>query len=129
MSIFRLLVAWLVLAALPLQGLAGASMLFCDQAGAAVAAAGAHDGHADHDHGHHQVAAQDGQEGHAADQHGAGSGHGDHQCPICALCQVVAIPETTPIVPSADAPSAELPQPRVLALTRAPPRPDKPPRA
>jgi hypothetical protein len=127
MSIFRLLVAWLVLAALPLQGMAAASMLYCDQAAAAVAVAATHGEHADHDHGHHQASAHD---GHAAGQaDAAGAGHGDHKCPICALCQVVAIPETTPVLPWADSPSAELPQPRVLALTRAPPRPDKPPRA
>ena len=127
MSIFRLLVAWLVLAALPLQGMAAASMLFCDQAAAAVAQAAVHEEHADHDHSHHQVSAHD---GHAADDEDTGgSGHGEHKCPICALCQVVAIPETTSAVPSADPPSADLPQPRALALTRAPPLPDKPPRA
>ena len=127
MSIFRLLVAWLVLAALPLQGAAAASMLFCDRAGAAVAHAAVQEEHADHDHSHHQVSAH---EGHAAEHEDpAAPGHGDHKCPICALCQVVAIPESMSIVPSADSPSADLPQPRVLALTRAPPRPDKPPRA
>ena len=127
MSIFRLLVAWLVLAALPLQGMAAASMLYCDQAAAAVAAAAVHEEHADPDPGHHQAAAHDGHSTGHADA--AGAGHGDHKCPICALCQVVAIPETTPVLPWADSPSAELPQPRVLALTRAPPRPAKPPRA
>jgi hypothetical protein len=125
MSILRLLVAWLVMAALPLQGLAAASMLYCDQAAAAVAAV--HDEHADHDHDHHQASARDGHEADHSDA--ADSGHGDHKCPICALCQVVAIPESTPIIPWADSPSADLPQPRALALTRAPPRPDKPPRA
>ena len=126
MPIFRLLLAWLVLAALPLQGLAAASMLFCHQAVAGEVAV--HEGHAEHDHGHHQAAAHD---GHAAEQgHAADQGDPDHKCPICGgLCHVVAIPESTPVLPWADSPSADLPQPRVPALTRAPPRPDKPPRA
>lgn len=127
MSFFRLLVAWLVLAALPLQGMAAASMLFCDQVTAAAAHAAVHEEHADHEHGHHQASAH---EGHAADPEDTGaSGHGGHKCPICALCQLAAIPETTPVLPWADSRSADLPQPRVPALTRAPPRPDKPPRA
>ena len=127
MSIFRLLVAWLLMAALPLQGLAAATMLHCDQAIAAVAAA-AHEDHGAHaDHGHHQAEAPD---GHAADHADAATASdADHKCPICALCQVMAVPQSTPILPWADPPSAELPQPCVPALTRAPPRPDKPPRA
>ena len=127
MSFFRLLVASLVLAALPLQGLGAAWMLFCHQAVAAEVAV--HEDHAEHDHDHHHAAAA--QDGHATDQgHAADQGDPDHKCPICGgLCHVVAIPETTPVLPWADSPSADLPQPRVLALTRAPPRPDKPPRA
>lgn len=134
MSIFRLLVAWLVLAALPLQGVAAASMLFCGQA--ATAGAAVDEAHAGHDHGHHAAAAA--HDGHAADavdhgsvDHGAADhGDPDHKCPVCGgLCHAVAIPETAPVLPWADAPSADLPQPGVPALTRAPPRPHKPPRA
>ena len=128
MLIFRLLVAWLIMAALPLQGLAAASMLYCDQTAAAVATTlGAYEAHAEHDH--HQPSAH-GHDGHAADHADAADhANADHKCPICALCQVVAIPEYPPLLAWADPPSADLPQPRVPALTRAPPRPDKPPRA
>lgn len=130
MSLLRLFVAWLVVAALPLQGLAAASMLYCGQAAAAVAAV--HEEHAGH--GHHPQASAHG--GHAAD-HADAADHGDpdhkdskdHKCPICALCQVAAIPESPPVLAWADSPSADLPQPGVPALTRAPPHPDKPPRA
>jgi len=125
MSVFRFLVACVVLAALPLQGMAAASMLYCDQAAVAVAAV--HEEHADHDHSHRQASAPD---GHAAEHAAAAdAGHGDHKCPICALCQLAAIPETTPVLRWADSPSADLPEPRLAALTRAPPLPDKPPRA
>ena len=124
---FRLLAAWLVLASLPLQGIAAASMLYCHQAvAAAVTVQGDHSGH---DQGRHASAAA--HDGHASD-HGqaADPGDADHKCPVCGgLCHVMGIPESTPVAPSADAPPAELPQPRALALTRAPPRPDKPPRA
>lgn len=129
MPLLRLLVAWLVLAALPLQGLAASSMLLCGQAAAAPAAV--HEGHAAHGqgHDHHQAAAA--HDGHEADP-AAAADHGgaDHKCPICGgLCHVLALPESTAVLASTDAPSAGLPQPGVPALTRVPPRPDKPPRA
>ena len=48
MSLLRLVTVWLFMAVLPLQGMAAASMLFCGQAGHAVASA-----HGGHDHAAH----------------------------------------------------------------------------
>ncbi len=137
MSTLRLIVAWLVMAAVPLQGLAAASMLFCDQG--AVAAAAVHQEHAGHDHHHaygHEAGADSAWQAHDSAQQAHGSkapsgeqADADHACPICAsCCQVVALSEAPSISAPADSPSAHLPQPRVPALTRASPRHDKPPR-
>jgi len=117
MPIFRLLLAWLVLAALPLQGFAAASMLLCGQASAPVAAV--HEHHAHHGHEAH---------GHMA----AGDDHGKvkHSCGVCAFCgHVIGLTDTHVRIVAADAPPADLPQPEARLATRASPRPDKPPRA
>jgi hypothetical protein len=153
MSLVRLIVAWLLMAALPMQGMAAASMLFCGQGGGAVTGAASHGSHgaqpghqsgdpAAHDHGHHAAAAAaHGHDGHGDVAHGpaAGAGHddpdhasagGDHSCPICAsCCNIVALAEHPPLSFAPDAAAAQLPQPAAHILSRASPRPDKPPRA
>jgi hypothetical protein len=132
MSALRILVAWILLAALPLQGLAAASMLACGQASHAALAQDA-----GHDHAAHGDAAVDpAHMGSPHDQHHAAGGGGDgdgssdaHGCPVCAACNLVALyaaptlgtQAIPPAVPAADGP--------VRVATRVEPKPDKPPRA
>lgn len=137
----RLLLAWLLMAALPLQGFAAASMLFCGVERAAVSQAAA-DGHVSHEHGDVSIAVHD----HAAHGHGfqdqakADTGAGSatqadqdqqgHGCPVCAsCCQVVAIGGFEPFPQTTLAPSIELSSPIVRVVTRTATVPDKPPRA
>lgn len=140
MSFFvRIFIAWLIAAALPLQGIAGASMLLCGQPAAAAAAvhedAAAHADH--HAHGYASHALPDEAEAQpglaaAVDESQASAAHDPHghSCSICAsCCHVLAMAETvTPLVPSG-LPSAALAQPSAPVTTRASPLPDKPPRA
>ena len=140
MSFFvRLFVAWLIVAALPLQGIASASMLLCGQPPAAEAAvhedAAAHADHHGHAHASHALPDEaDAQPALAAaadeSQASASHDHHGHSCSICAsCCHVLAMTETVaPLVPS-ELPSAALAQPSAPVTTRASPLPDKPPRA
>ena len=143
MSRIRLLLAWLLMATIPLQGLAAASMLFCGmevqdmpvQAQATVhtvavtrAPAGAHD-HSQHDHSRHGKAAP----AKAVKTPGDIAGKlpdTSHKCPVCAsCCSLVAITEFPPLALVAPASQAELAEPFVLIHARPLPVPDKPPRA
>ena len=133
MARFRLLLAWLVLAALPLQGFAAASMLFCgmEQAGHAHAAgpvrgAVAHD-HAAHSHATANHAVSD---VHSGDAGKAGQDQQAHACATCmSCCHVVAIGVFEPLQQATAAPGAEPSSPLVRIATRATSVPDKPPRA
>ncbi|HVE53550.1 MAG TPA: hypothetical protein VNB23_09225 [Ramlibacter sp.] len=144
MSTLRLVIAWLVMAALPLQGIAAASMLFCDQAAhLTVSQPSGHD-HAAHGHGetHDQASHSHGgdectqpdsklSEPHEdAVQGGSVTVDDGHACPICAsCCNLVALSEApTPTLDGA-APMSPLPQGAARVLTRHAPTPDKPPRA
>ncbi len=123
MSLLRLVIACLVMAALPLQGIAAASMLFCgSQAAAQVAEAASHHEH----HASLNAAAHD----HAPP---ADAGTGDtpaHSCPVCAACsQAQAVGGFEPSPLAAPAPSAEPSQPPGRVSSRALTLPDKPPRA
>ena len=145
MSILRLIVAWLVMAALPMQGIAAASMLFCDQAThstAAEKALGGHD-HAAHGHGDHDAASSHGDHHASADQGSnievAQAGHDggktspvadDHACPICAsCCNLVALSETPTLGLDSARPAPPPLQGPSRVSTREAPTPDKPPRA
>lgn len=141
MSIVRLVIAWLVMAALPLQGFAAASMLFCEQATHSTAGAQVPHDHPAHEHAAGAQAAHD-RASHAHDvagkliqqDDGAQADHaqakGGHACPICAsCCNLVALFET-PILTSGDAsPMAPPLQGPSRVVTRDAPAPDKPPRA
>ena len=142
MSKIRLLLAWLVMAALPLQGFAATSMLFCGLESASISqsASGGHAGHgqsaaapdtvhvhAEHGHGAQGHPKADPGSGKAAqaDQDKQGEG-----CPVCAsCCHVVALgafealPLTSALVAVESSASA------VRVFTRAAAVPDKPPRA
>ena len=141
MSILRLVIAWLVMAALPLQGFAAASMLFCEQATHSTAAAqGPHD-RAAHEHASEAQAERD-HASHAHDvgtklsqQHdGAQADHAQaksgHACPICAsCCNLVALSETPTLTLGGASPMAPPLQGPSRVITRNAPAPDKPPRA
>lgn len=132
MSILRLVVAWLVMAALPMQGIAAASMLFCDQAAHSTAQQQASHEHASHDHGHdHAAHGHDGHDGQEA-SHGAkaSSGGDDHACPICAsCCNLLALSEAPTLSLDSARPAPPPLQGPSRVATREAPGPDKPPRA
>lgn len=137
MSIVRLVIAWLVMAALPLQGLAAASMLFCEQATHSTAvqpASHGHGSHADagHDHAKHS---------HDADEHGSAGDHtvvsaddasalDGHSCSVCAACcNLVALAEMPGFSLDADPPAAQPLEIPSRVSSRETSLPDKPPRA
>ncbi len=143
MSTIRLVLAWLLMAALPLQGMAAASMLFCGApSDARIAQATSSHGHhssmdvPSHDHSGHghegahgaqaQAGADDGMS-HAPD---GGDSAQSHSCPVCAACsqaQAVGGSDSLPLATPAS--SAEPSQPPVRVSSRALTLPDKPPRA
>ncbi len=148
MPLLRLVLAWLVLAALPLQGFAAASMLFCGQAAHGVAQPRTAPHQEGHDHAaHSQGAGHDSMAAAHAGHHESDAGpastnlaaHGDaataaggdgHACPICAsCCNLLAITEAPTLGVHSVAP---LPPPREgpsPVITREASAPDKPPRA
>ena len=143
MSILRVVVAWLVMAALPLQGIAAASMLFCEQAAhSTVVQPAGHDraahGHgADHDHAAHSHEANGSPKAEpraqSAQQADAGQGglvDDGHACPICAsCCNLVALSETPTLSLNGDSPVSQPLQGPSRVISRDAPTPDKPPRA
>ncbi len=124
------------MAAIPMQGFAAASMLFCGQGmqhqhGMAQTeqAAPAHDhsqhGHADASHGHAKA---------ADTRHGVSGVSGvsgtAHKCSICAACcNSVAILGLEQAIALEPAPQSALAEPLVFIQTLPPLVPDKPPRA
>jgi hypothetical protein len=141
MSRFRLFLAWLIVAAIPLQGLAASSMLFCGMGGhhapaQFTAAQAGMDSRADtasveHDHSKHSHAG-DGQTKKTDNAGKAGKKLPDtaHKCAVCAsCCNIVAITEFPQLVAFAPVPQAELAEPFVLIHARPSQVPDKPPRA
>lgn len=149
MSIVRLVVAWLVMAALPLQGFAAASMLFCDQATHSAASADRGHDHASHQHAaaalHDQASHDHGPHGHdldasahgakvsqqhAGDGKSATAGADARACPICAsCCNLVALWQTPILSLEAGRPAPPALEGPARVLTRHAPAPDKPPRA
>ena len=129
----RLILAWLLLAALPLQGWAAATMLFCGPAPRAAVVAKAHspEAAANHHqmHGPHDVPAAHAQHHDAAD--GAQPvADGSHTCGVCAACcHGVALAQTQPWPSVSPAPEAGHGEPLLAVLARPSPVPDKPPRA
>jgi len=134
----RLLLAWLLMAALPLQGFAATSMLSCGigtlQAQAIGASQTSSHSHQVQETMHHE---------HSSDDHASSGSHGKattdmkqgvpdsgHKCSICtACCNSVAIVELDLVITASPAPQTKLAEPFVLILARATPVPDKPPRA
>jgi len=138
---FRLLLAWLLLAALPLQGWAAATMLFCGPAQRTAVVAQSHlpadaASHHDMDTAHHDMQPPHAQH-HVApgDMGGADDGaqpvaDGSHTCGVCAACcHGVALAQTQQWPSVSPAPEADHGEPLVAVLARPSPVPDKPPRA
>jgi hypothetical protein len=134
----RLILAWLVMAALPLQGWAAASMLFCGPASQAAVHSKAHAAKADEGHqglhaGHHDMHAAHTQ--HQADSGGAEDGappvaDSGHTCSVCAACSHGIALAQTPRWPTVSPPpAADIAEPLAAVLARPSPVPDKPPRA
>ncbi len=126
-----------MLAAVPLQGFAAASMLFCSaairEAGTSQAqpmAAGYH-GQADHaSHRHADDTAANAHETAANASQASGTlPDVAHACSICAsCCYNVAITEFPSVVALASLPRADVAQPLLLPYSRPAPIPYKPPR-
>ena len=133
MSFCRIFLAWLIMAAIPLQGIAASTMLFCameshhpHETQAKVAPHWqAHSATAGHDHAKH---------GHqkASDESASSSSMSDanHACGVCGACchstAIAEIPRWTAPQPPEQAREAE-----PFVLIDSPPSqvPDKPPRA
>lgn len=131
----RLLLVWLIALALPIQGVAGVTMLHCGPSHHAPPAEAPHaeGGHAHHQHAVH-AGAVDGQHDHG---HTAALGHAHHaadkaSCSACAACcagTALAVPMTPLVLALQDvaqehAPAAEA---RLAAfLTGGPERPPRP---
>jgi hypothetical protein len=131
MSRIRILFAWLVLAALPLQGFAAASMLLCGTGSRQEAQVqvqvqttpGAQHDHATHDH-EHGVQAQKSADG------GKQLPDASHSCGVCgSCCHSAAITETPRLLALAPLPPADAAEPFVRIEPRPSTVPDKPPRA
>lgn len=131
MARLRILLAFIVMVALPLQGFAAASMLFCG-----IGAHHASSSSGKQENGSHQHLAA----GHAqADplQHDVAGGASEeslkanagHTCGICAACShSVAISETAQEMAFTSLPHAEPSELFVLVHSRPTLVPDKPPR-
>lgn len=128
------LLAWIIVFAIPLEGLAAASMLFCGQGTGHHGQAAGHQhpaGTPAHDHAQHQPEVQP-----AIDLGAVKLGDGKsvpdlmHKCSVCAsCCNAVAIPQAALLVPP-DLPSqSSTGEPLTVVHSRPLLVPDKPPRA
>lgn len=144
----RFLMLWFVMAAVPLQGFAAASMLYCGlgaQHGSAhsipmpASPVPAHPGsdasgldHLSHvsyatQASHSHVAGADIVQPLDSQQQLPGA---DHECSVCASCSnAVAITTLSSSAGAMPLPQAELAEPFVVIQRRPAPVPDKPPRA
>jgi hypothetical protein len=137
MSRFRRLLLCLMMLALPLQGFAAASMLFCGMPPAkqATAETTMHAAHHDakgvnapnHDHSIHGDGSQLDKPSAGADE---SSSDRSHKCSVCAACcNVIALTESPATVQVQSLPKADLAEPFVLIHAVASRLPDRPPRA
>lgn len=141
MTRLRILFAWLALLALPLQGFAAASMLFCGGHGEAGGPAAAHVATMQHVHAqptapegghfhHHQHASADEAGASHAATHDLGKADSGHRCAVCAsCCNFAAVASAAAVMEPAATPQADLPPAVLRVPTRATLVPDKPPRA
>ena len=138
MSRFRQLLLCLMMLALPLQGFAAASMLFCGMGAGHDAKAEQMEMSASpyqmvdatamqHDHAKHGKTAQASKQ---APDDKKQLPDASHKCGICAACcSVIAISDFPPTVGVRSSPKADLAEPFVLIHTVPSRVPEKPPRA
>lgn len=116
----RVLLFWLLVLAVPLQGFAATTRLLCE---------GAHHSHATgaqgtHGHGHHAEAAAA-----SADAAPSTPDGGAHQCGLCAACcHAIAIGDAYQLVFASPPPQASAPEGSAAVPTRGVRLPEKPPR-
>lgn len=136
---FRLLLAWLIVAAIPLQGLAASSMLYCGQGehhGPALVASVQEYSEpvssipgAMSDHSSHQTAVVSESEK-TSDSASKNIPVAAQKCVVCAsCCSFLAIAEVPQLAVFSPAEQAEFTEPFVLFHIRPSQVPDKPPRA
>ncbi|MBA2673795.1 hypothetical protein [Ramlibacter sp.] len=145
MTFLRVLLAWLVMLAVPVQGFAATSMLMCDGGAGHHAAAQskanratAHD-HGKHDHAGHAIHADAGHDHASHDQGHAKQAKAEikkasdlqQKCSVCAsaCCHAVAITSTAVLQSASALPLIRIVEPFVAIHSRATTVPDKPPRA
>lgn len=131
MSRIRTVLAWLLLLAIPLQGIAAASMLYC---GPAARAAVQLQQSSSAGHHHMQAADHGGRAGHTGHHAGKATDgalpDAGHKCGVCAACCHGAALTGTPLaVALSPAPQLAWNEPFVPVYSRPSPVPDKPPRA
>lgn len=117
----RALFIWLVVLALPLQGLAAVTMVLCtggaSHHAAAAAPADAPSASAGHDHSQH-------------DHSSADAKPLNHKCGICAACcHSIALSSSPPAVSAQPLPAADLLEPFVVIHAVSPQALERPPRA
>jgi hypothetical protein len=128
------LVAWIIMFAIPVQGFAAASMLFCGQGTSHHAQVAAHQhptGTSAHDHAQNQPEFKPALDNGAVTP-GAGMKAPDlmHKCSVCAsCCNAVALPQTALVVVPDLHLQADPADPLMAAYSRPLLVPDKPPRA
>jgi len=103
------LVLALVVFALPVQGLMGATMPLCGNK------AGAVQNHAESQHDHAALAHASSLEHASAQERAKDSGRSDLQCHDCASCQVCTSPALTAFIQTIQAAVEPLPQPQPTA--------------
>lgn len=131
MSHLRFVLAWLIMLALPLQGLAAATMVFCagEHHGTSATVQAAQE-HSPHDHSSHQQPAVDSHQANADDARSSQAlPDANHKCGACAsCCHGVAVTQghASPVVVALERP--HLAQSFLRIDTAAAEVPDKPPR-
>lgn len=134
----RVVLVWLIALALPVQGIASATMAHCGQSHERMHAASAearhHQGDGDATAHHHDAAMADGADHAASVQHDAGNPAkftelGQYKCSSCAsCCSAIALPAFMPSVPELGA-TPTLFAPDVVDIAAiASAGPDRPPR-
>ena len=130
---FRAVLLWMLLLAVPFQGFAAASMVFCETASPISTATPARqhlDAHNHRDHVHDRAAPSDESHDATSDQTaGTGLKHICSTCAACANCHAVALPSIAVSAAFSMGPQADLAEP-IHAIASIPPRVlKKPPRA
>ena len=121
MSRLRAFFLWAVLLAVPFQGYAAASMLFCEPAHPSVAGLADHAQHTgEHDHAKADKVVSD---------HDGPDANSVHTCGTCGACHAVGLTSEAPSVAAPPLPEADLAEPLRLSPSFSPLRLDRPPQA